>query len=31
MLVEPEGVVENEQLKGWIERAVIFVGKLAGK
>src|SRR5690242_15573945 len=31
ILVEPEGVVEDEQLKGWIERAVKFVGKLPKK
>ena len=29
--VEPEGVVEDEQLKDWIQRAVKFVGKLPGK
>jgi TfoX/Sxy family transcriptional regulator of competence genes len=31
VLVEPEGVVEDDQLKDWIQRAVKFVGKLAGK
>jgi len=31
ILVEPEGVVEDEQLKDWIQRAVKFVGKLPGK
>jgi hypothetical protein len=31
ILVEPEGVVEDEQLKGWTERAVKFVGKLPKK
>ena len=29
ILVEPEGVVRDEQLKDWIQRAVKFVGKLA--
>ena len=27
--VEPEGVEDDDQLKGWIERAVKFVGKWA--
>jgi|SRR5208283_4484916 len=31
ILVEPEGVVEDEQLKDWIQWAVKFVGKLPGK
>jgi TfoX/Sxy family transcriptional regulator of competence genes len=31
ILVEPEGVVEDEQLKDWIQRAVKFVGKLPKK
>jgi TfoX/Sxy family transcriptional regulator of competence genes len=31
ILVEPEGVVEYEQLKDWIQRAVKFVGKLPKK
>ena len=31
ILVEPEGVVEDDQLKDWIQRAVKFVGKLPGK
>jgi TfoX/Sxy family transcriptional regulator of competence genes len=31
VLVEPEGVEDDDQLKGWIRRAVKFVGKLAGK
>jgi TfoX/Sxy family transcriptional regulator of competence genes len=31
ILVEPEGVVEDEQLKDWIQRAVEFVGKLPKK
>jgi hypothetical protein len=31
VVVEPEGVVEDEHLKDWIERAVKFVGKLPGK
>src|SRR5450755_3549741 len=28
ILVEPEGVVDDDQLKDWIQRAVKFVGKL---
>ena len=28
ILVEPEGVVEDEQLKDWIQQAVKFVGRL---
>jgi hypothetical protein len=31
VMVAPEGVEDNEQLKGWIQRAAKFVGKLAGK
>ena len=31
VLVAPEGVDADEQLKGWIERAVKFVGKLPVK
>ena len=31
IMVESEGVEEDEQLKGWIGRAVKFVGKLPGK
>ena len=27
VLVEPEGVTGDDQLKGWIQRAVKFVGK----
>ena len=29
--VEPEGVEDDDQLKGWIQRAVKFVGKLPKK
>ena len=31
VLVEPEGVEDDEQLKGWVQRAVKFVGKLPAK
>ena len=31
VLVEPEGIKDNEQLSAWIQRAVKFVGKLPGK
>ncbi|SRR6266851_158778 len=31
ILVEPKGVVEDERLKDWIQRAVKFVGKLPPK
>ena len=31
VLVKPEGVTGDDQLKGWIQRAVQFVGKLPGK
>ncbi|HWE37605.1 MAG TPA: hypothetical protein VG406_13635 [Isosphaeraceae bacterium] len=30
-LVEPQGVEDDGQLKGWIERAWKFVGTLPGK
>jgi hypothetical protein len=30
-VVEPEGIERDDQLKGWIQRAVKFVGKLPGK
>ena len=30
-LIEPKGVEDDGQLKAWIQRAVKFVGKLAGK
>ena len=30
-LVEPEGIEDDDQLKGWIQRAMKFVGKLPGK
>src|SRR2546425_4602508 len=29
--VEPEGVEDDNQLRGWIQRAVKFVGKLPAK
>ena len=29
--VAPEGIENDDQLKGWIQRAVKFVGKLPGK
>ena len=29
--VEPEGVEDDDQLKGWIQRAVKFVGKLPAR
>src|SRR5216683_466388 len=29
VLVEPEGIEDDEQLKGWIQRARKFVGQLA--
>ena len=29
--VEPEGIEGDEQLGGWIQRAVTFVGKLPKK
>jgi hypothetical protein len=31
ILVEPEGVEDDDQLSGWIQRAVKFVGKLPTK
>ena len=31
VLVEPEGVEDDDQLSGWIQRAVKFVGKLPAK
>ena len=31
VLVEPEGIKDNEQLSAWIQRAVKFIGKLPGK
>src|SRR6202453_2263174 len=31
VLVKPEGIKDDEQLKGWIQRAVKFVGKMPGK
>jgi TfoX/Sxy family transcriptional regulator of competence genes len=31
VLVEPEGVEGDEQLRGWIERATKFVGKMPAK
>ena len=31
VLVEPEGVEEDEQLNEWIQRALKFVGKLPAK
>jgi TfoX/Sxy family transcriptional regulator of competence genes len=31
VLVEPEGVEDDDQLKGWIGQATKFVGKLAAK
>jgi TfoX/Sxy family transcriptional regulator of competence genes len=31
VLVEPEGVTADDQLKGWIRQAVNFVGKLPAK
>lgn len=31
VLVEPGGVQHDDQLRGWIQRAVKFVGKLPGK
>jgi hypothetical protein len=31
VVVEPEGVEDDDQLKGWIQRAVKFVGKLPAK
>jgi TfoX/Sxy family transcriptional regulator of competence genes len=31
VLVEPQGVEDDEQLRAWIQRAVKFVGKLPAK
>ena len=31
IMVEPEGIEGDDQLKGWIQRAVKFVGKLSAK
>jgi hypothetical protein len=31
VVVEPEGVKDDEQLNGWTQRAVKFVGKLPAK
>jgi hypothetical protein len=31
VLVEPGGVEDDDQLSGWIQRAVKFVGKLPAK
>lgn len=31
VMVEPEGVEDDGQVKDWIQRAVKFVGKLPGK
>src|SRR5271170_7436399 len=31
VLVKPEGIKEDEQLTGWIQRAVKFVGKMPRK
>ena len=31
IMVEPEGVEDDDQLKDWIQKAVKFVGKLPGK
>jgi hypothetical protein len=31
VLVEPEGVEDDDQLSGWIERAAKFVGNLPKK
>ena len=31
VLVEPQGVEDDDQLNGWIQRAVMFVGSLPGK
>ena len=31
IMVEPEGVEDDDQLKDWIQRAMKFVGKLTGK
>jgi hypothetical protein len=31
VVVEPEGVEDDDQLNGWIQRAMMFVGKLPRK
>jgi len=31
VVVAPEGIEEDDELKGWIQRAVKFVGKLPGR
>jgi TfoX/Sxy family transcriptional regulator of competence genes len=31
VLVEPKGVEDDDQLSGWIQRAIKFVGKLPAK
>jgi TfoX/Sxy family transcriptional regulator of competence genes len=31
VLVKPEGIEDDDQLTGWLQRAVRFVGKLAAK
>ncbi len=31
VLVEPEGIMADDQLGGWIQRAVKFVGRLPGQ
>jgi hypothetical protein len=31
VLVDPQGIEGDDDLSGWIERAMKFVGKLAGK
>ena len=31
VMVEPQGVEDDSQVKGWIQRAVRFVGKLPAK
>lgn len=31
VLVEPEGVKSDDQLKDWVQRAIKFVGKLPAK
>ena len=31
VLVEPESIEEDDQLKGWIQKAVTFVMKLPAK
>jgi hypothetical protein len=31
VLVDPEGIEGDDELSGWIQRAMKFVGKLPGK